>query len=61
MKIELERHELISLILACTAADNLASEGTKKWKRIHDKLQRMLLEYDTEPSVKKVYRGEEGR
>ena len=61
MKIELERHELFNLILACTAADNLASEGTKKWKRIHDKLMRILLEYDTEPSVKKVYKGEEGR
>lgn len=48
MKIELERHQLISLIMACTAANNMSSEGTKKWNKLHDQLMNVLLEYDSD-------------
>lgn len=48
MKIELERHQLISLLLACDAADTLASPDTKKWKKLHVQLMHVLLEYDSD-------------
>lgn len=47
MKIELERHHLISLILACSAADS-CSPDIKKWKKVHDQLMHVLLEYDSD-------------
>lgn len=48
MKIELERHQLINLIMACTAADQASSPDTKKWKKLHDQLMHALLEYDSD-------------
>lgn len=48
MKIELERHQLINLIIACTAADAMSSVGTKKWNKLHDQLMAVLLEYDSD-------------
>ena len=48
MKVEMERHQLINCILACTAADQRASEGTKKWERLHDQLMQVLLDYDND-------------
>lgn len=48
MKIELERYQLINLIIACTAADGCSSSGTKKWNKLHDQLMAVLLEYDSD-------------
>lgn len=48
MKIELERYQLINLIMACTAADDMSSVGTKKWNKLHDQLMAVLLEYDSD-------------
>lgn len=48
MKIELERHQLISLMLACDAADSCSSPDTKKWKKLHVQLMHVLLEYDSD-------------
>ena len=46
MKIEMTRTQLCSLIMACTAADVQSSEGTKKWKCLHDELKSVLGAYD---------------
>ena len=48
MKIELERYQLINLIMACTAADACSSSGTIKWTKLHDQLMAVLLEYDSD-------------
>ena len=48
MKIELERYQLINLIMACTAADAVSTEGTKKWNKLHDQLKAVLIEYDSD-------------
>lgn len=48
MKIELERYQLVNLILACTAANAVSSEGTKKWNKLHDQLNAVLDEYDSD-------------
>lgn len=54
MKIEIERHQLISCIMACTAAEQCASEGTTKWKRLHDQLMQVLLDYNNDAVNHKV-------
>lgn len=58
MKIELERYQLINLIMACTAADAVSTEGTKKWNKLHDQLMAVLLEYDSDVKVnsRRVYK-----
>lgn len=53
MKIEMERHQLISLLLACDAADTCASPDTKKWKKLHVQLMHVLLEYDSDMELLK--------
>ena len=64
MKIELERYQLINLIMACTAADNASSPATTKWKKLHDQLMHTLVEYDSDIeaavnakiSIRRVYK-----
>lgn len=48
MKIEMERHQLINLIMACSAADKLSSPDTMKWMKMHDQLMYALREYDSD-------------
>ena len=48
MKIEMDRYQLINLMMACTAADLASSPDTTKWKKLHDQLMHALLEYDSD-------------
>ena len=48
MKVEMERHQLIGCILACSAANEISSPNTKKWKHLHDQLMQVLLDYDND-------------
>ncbi len=40
------RIELCDLLLACLAAQDLASDNGEKWSRLHDKLKHQLDDYD---------------
>lgn len=48
MKIEMERHQLVNLMMACRAADKLSSPDTMKWMKLHDQLMHALREYDSD-------------
>lgn len=45
MKIELDRRDVCTLMLACTWF-HIAHEGSEKWKALHDKLKEQLIKYD---------------
>lgn len=45
VSLKLKRIELCDLMLACTALDD-ATEDTKKWATLHEKLKAILAEFD---------------
>lgn len=45
VSLKLKRIEVCDLMLSCTALSD-ATENTKKWDDLHDKLQEILKEFD---------------
>lgn len=45
VSLKLKRIEVCDLMLACTVLSD-ATENTKKWNDLHDKLSKILKEYD---------------
>lgn len=46
--IKLKRIDICDLLIACTNAQQTASDGGAKWKRLHDELKRQLDELDAQ-------------
>lgn len=46
--MRITRVELCDLLLACTACDHNTNENTKKWRRLHDKLEAILDGFDAD-------------
>lgn len=49
--IKITRIELCDLLLACTALDNVTDENTKKWAKLHDKLEEILEDFDSNQKI----------
>lgn len=47
MTITLKRIDICDLMLACLAADSI-SNGAEKWGKLHDKLTKLIIEFDHE-------------
>lgn len=52
MKVELDKKEIANLMIACTAAKQLAGDGGQRWKDLHDKLQAELEAFDKKHPIK---------
>ena len=46
MTLNLTRHDVCNLELACLAAKELASDEGKKWDRLHEALKEQLKAFD---------------
>ena len=46
--LQVKRIDICDLMLACTAAKQLANDDGKKWDRLHDELKRQLNELDAQ-------------
>lgn len=48
VNMALNRIDLCDLLLACTAAEERANDGGKKWARLHEKIKNILDDFDRE-------------
>lgn len=46
VNLEITRIDLCDLLLACTALDVATDENTQKWAKLHDKLKKILDDFD---------------
>lgn len=46
MSIQLTRLEVCDLLLACIAAEQNATDGGKKWDRLHNRIKAQLYHFD---------------
>ena len=54
MTITLKRIEVCDLLLACTLADMSTEESNKKWANLHDKVEKLLEQFDREYFEKNI-------
>ena len=55
MKLNVTRREALDICLACTAAQQLAGDGGRKWSKLHDRIKQQIDEYDREPVVISIH------
>ena len=45
--VKMKRIDLCDLMLACTALDDATDDHTTKWAKLHDRLKKILDDFDS--------------